>query len=166
MLKNIVKTFLIFFFIFTYISSYSIALEDVNDTFTGTYLIKNIKSGEYLRSGEYVNDCNKKVRCPFAKSNISEESLFTFEKRAEGYLIKTVHSGEYLYCAMKENWGVISRLSTTITENSYFSLYSKNCNQYVIKNKKYKEYLKKVPDWVTPMKDFDDRCYWEFNKIL
>ncbi|MBP6952774.1 MAG: hypothetical protein KBD76_15925 [Bacteriovorax sp.] len=109
-----------------------LAMEQVDDIPSGTYLIK--ARGEFLFfRGEYE----------FAgmKPAISKQSICTFEKKVEGYLIKNWHSGTYLYIENSANNHLYPARWGHITANSYFDIFIDNNKEYVIKNKKFSDYL-------------------------
>ena len=94
-----------------------LAMEQVDDIPSGTYLIK--ARGEFLFfRGEYE----------FAgmKPAISKQSICTFEKKVEGYLIKNWHSGTYLYIENSANNHLYPARWGHITANSYFDIFIDN----------------------------------------
>lgn len=116
------------------------AMMENDELLHGTYLIKNIKHGEYLfvADGDRING----DRAVEGRSSIYYKSFFTFEKNSKGYLIKNVKHGEYLFLADgdRKNGDRLVEASPEIMEKSYFDIFSYG-SRWIIRNKKHNEKL-------------------------
>ncbi len=149
-IKN--KYLLYLFFVFLFLSGSLLAMEE-DGIPKGKVLIKNNYSKDFLHA-RY--DPSSPFYSILARPGIAKESVFTFEKNVEGYLIRDLNFNSYLYSTgnsnkthirernkytieHSEDFRVVSS-TRNITADSYFDIIKKD-NGYVIKNKKHSDYI-------------------------
>lgn len=124
------KKFLLFFtFIISIISSESWSAENLleNDQILqGRYLIKNTEFNEFLFIDDSGSNPTKIVQ---TSPGIFSKSIFTFEKNNEGYLIRSIDYGSYLYVSdtlitAGKDKAVKSTNNNTATR--YFNIFHEN----------------------------------------
>ncbi len=149
---NFIKNKFILLSVFSLFFSFPLlAMEEINDNFNGKYIIKNVRYDEFLFSE------NRHEGYARGKNSISKQSACTIEKRAEGYLIKNYEYGEYL--SAEDDGRTMWRKN--LTANSYFYFLKTNSNEYVIKSKKFSDYLEA---YSSPIYD-GSRCIHLSNTI-
>jgi hypothetical protein len=137
-LKKLILTFSTI--LFALFSSQLFGMNE-NEIQTGKIVIKNINGYLYVPIPENVD---KKYQWVGIDSSISSKSSFTIENRKEGYLIKNTNTSAYLYFDDEiytyYKGERIVRTSEKIMSNSYFEIIKQH-NKYIIKNKKYSDYV-------------------------
>ncbi len=124
-------------------SSISYAMEHTEDELVGNkFFIKNIKIGKYMFISDKVKEGggNKAV----LGGEKEEADIFIFEKDDEGYRIRKDGTNQYLLSSTSlQYWygnRYIGAQNTPNTSSQFFKIYEKD-QGYVIKNKKYHQYL-------------------------
>lgn len=147
-------------FIFSFLSA-AVAMENNEDIFNGTYVIKNVHTNKFIGYREkleqtgntsVVEDFNWEDMDEYHEGDetviihpgIFKESICSIEKSSEGYSIKNHQFEGYLFINTESRVAVWTKGLKTPSANCYFDILKgedENKDKYFFKSKKFHDYL-------------------------
>lgn len=115
-------------------------MEQVDNLPSGKHVIKSHTCGKFIGLA-YENSNVADLLFVGFNPYISKNSVVTFEKYIEGFLIKNCGKNKYLSSPYDSSSDVMgSYWKNNITSDCYFDIFKKN-GMYIIKSKKFSDYL-------------------------
>ena len=145
-------------FIFSFLSA-AVAMENNEDIFNGTYVIKNVHTNKFIGYREkleqtgnpsfvedfyWEDEYHEGDETVIIHPGIFKESICSIEKSSEGYSIKNYQFEGYLFIKTESRVAVWTKGLKTPSANCYFDILKgedENKDKYFFKSKKFHDYL-------------------------